>query len=133
MRAIFTEDAPKPIGPYSQGIEVEVAPGTRIIFIAGQIPIDPRTGNIVGDDIKSQTRQVLENIRGILKAVGLGLEHVAMVFAFLKDLKLFHEFNEVYSEYFRGIMPARVVVEVSRLPRDVLVEVAAIAVASNPP
>jgi len=122
-RVIFTEKAPKPIGPYSQAILVP--PGW--IFISGQIPINPKTGEIVGNDIKTQTRQVLENIKAILNAVGASMEDVVKVTVFLKDIKMFPDFNQVYAEYFKKDPPARTTVEVSNLPKGVLIEIDAIA------
>ena len=122
-RVIFTEKAPKPIGPYSQAILVP--PGW--IFISGQIPINPKTGEIVGNDIKTQTRQVLENIKAILNAVGASMEDVVKVTVYLKDISKFQEFNKVYSEYFREKPPARVVIEVPNLPLNADIEVEAIA------
>ncbi len=121
-RVIFTEKAPKPIGPYSQAILVP--PGW--IFISGQIPINPKTGEIVGNDIKTQTRQVLENIKAILNAVGASMEDVVKVTVFLKNIKMFPDFNQVYAKYFKKDPPARTTVEVSNLPKGVLIEIDAI-------
>jgi len=119
---IFTPNAPKPIGPYSQCIVVN-----NFVFVSGQIPIDPKTGKIVGEDIQSQTRQVLENLRAILEAAGSDLTKVVKVSVFLKDLSLFAAFNEIYAEYFKEKSPARTTVEVSNLPKGVLLEIDAIA------
>ncbi|AEC52777.1 translation initiation inhibitor, putative [Pyrococcus sp. NA2] len=119
---IYTEKAPKPIGPYSQAIKVG-----NFIFVAGQIPIDPKTGEIVKGGIKEQTRQVLENIKAILEAAGASLNDVVKVTVYLKNMDDFGEMNEVYSEYFGESRPARVAVEVSRLPKDVLIEIEVIA------
>ncbi|CAB50156.1 RidA family protein [Pyrococcus abyssi] len=119
---IFTEKAPKPIGPYSQAIKVG-----NFIFVAGQIPIDPETGEIVKGDIKEQTKRVIENIKAILEEAGASLNDVVKVTVYLKDLNDFAKMNEVYSEYFGESKPARVAVEVSRLPKDVLIEMEAIA------
>lgn len=130
--AIHTEKAPKPIGPYSQAIKVELAPGVFALFVSGQIPIDPSTGRVVEGGIREQGRQALENVKSIVESADLSLRDVVMVFVFLKDLELFQEFNEVYSEFFKDTPPARTVVEVSRLPKDVLVEVSAIALSSPP-
>ena len=96
------------------------------MFVAGQIPIDPKTGDIVRGDIKTQTRRVMENIRAILSKAGLSFKNVVMVYVFLKDLGKFGDFNEVYAEYFREHKPARVTVEVSRLPKDVDIELSLI-------
>ena len=118
---IFTQKAPKPVGPYSQAVKVG-----NTIYVSGQIPIDPKTGDVVRGGIREQTKQVLENIKAILEAGGFSLKDVVIVFVFLKDLSMFNEFNEVYAEYFKENPPARVTVEVSRLPKDVLVEISVI-------
>ncbi|MGC8582669.1 MAG: RidA family protein [Thermoproteus sp.] len=120
---VYTKAAPEPIGPYSQGVKVG-----NMLFVSGQIPIDPRTGEVVKGDIKEQTRRVLENIKAVLEAAGYGLSDVVMSFVFLADMSLFGQFNEVYAEYFKEKPPARVTVQAARLPRDVLVEIAVIAV-----
>ena len=119
---IYTDKAPKPVGPYSQAIKVG-----PFLFISGQIPIDPKTNEVVKGGIAVQTRRVLENIKAILEEAGYSLEDVVSVTVFLKDLKLFEEFNKVYSEYFPVDPPARTTVEVSNLPKGVLVEINAIA------
>ncbi len=118
---VYTEAAPKPIGPYSQAVRVG-----NMLFVAGQIPIDPKTGEVVRGDIKDQTRQVLENIKAVVEAAGFTLDDVVMTFVFLADMNLFPQFNEVYAQYFREKPPARVTVQAARLPRDVLIEIAAI-------
>lgn len=125
-KVIFTEKAPKPIGPYSQGIYVG-----NLVFLSGQIPIDPSTGEIVKGDIQRQTQQVLENLKAILESEGLRMEDVVKVTIFLKDLGNFSLMNEVYASYFPSSPPARSTVEVSRLPRDVDLEIEAIAVAAH--
>ena len=122
-RVIFTEKAPRPIGPYSQAV---VAGG--FLFGSGQIPVDPETGRIVEGGIKEQTRRVMENIKAILEAAGCTLEDVVSVTVFLSDLNDFEEFNRVYAEYFKGQPPTRTTVEVSRLPKGVKLEVNFIAV-----
>ncbi len=119
--AVFTDKAPRPIGPYSQAIKAG-----EFLFISGQIPVD-RDGNLVEGGIKAQTRQVLENIRAILEAAGAGLDNVVKVTVYLKDMNDFSAMNEVYAEYFGSSKPARAAVEVSRLPKDVRIEVEAIA------
>ncbi|ROL58436.1 RidA family protein [Bacteroidetes/Chlorobi group bacterium Naka2016] len=120
---IFTENAPKPIGPYSQGV---IAQG-KFIFVSGQIPLD-LYGNIVGDDIKAQTRQVILNIKAILESVGATLSNVVKTTVYLSDMNNFAAMNEVYDEYFKESKPARAAFQVARLPKDVLVEIEAIAV-----
>lgn len=120
--AVYTEAAPKPIGPYSQAVKVG-----KMIFVAGQIPVDPKTGEVVKGGIREQTRQVLENIKAVLEAAGYTLGDVAMAFVFLSDLNNFAASNEVYAQYFPEKPPARVTVQAARLPRDVLIEIAVIA------
>ena len=120
---VYTKSAPEPIGPYSQAVKVG-----NMLFVSGQIPVDPKTGEVVKGDIKEQTRRVLENIKAVLEAAGYGLSDVVMSFVFLSDMSLFGQFNEVYAEYFKDKPPARVTVQAARLPRDVLVEIAVIAV-----
>ncbi|MEM4650699.1 MAG: RidA family protein [Pyrobaculum sp.] len=120
---IYTESAPKPIGPYSQAVKTG-----NMLFVSGQIPIDPKTGEVVKGGIKEQTRQVLENIKAVLEAAGYTLNDVTMAFVFLADMNMFPEYNEVYAQYFKEKPPARVTVQAARLPRDVLIEIAVIAV-----
>ncbi len=127
QRSVLTQNAPAPIGPYSQGI---VAEG-RMIFTAGQVAIVPSTGELVAGDIKAQTRQVLENIKAVLEAGGSGLANVVKTTVFLKDMNEFAAMNEVYAQYLGQSAPARSTVEVSRLPRDVRVEIEAIALVNN--
>lgn len=122
---IFTENAPKPIGPYSQAILVENP--DKILFISGQIPIDPETGELVKGDIKEQARQAIENLIAILEAAGATVEDVVKVNVYLDDMKDFEEFNKVYEEYFGHSKPARAVVEVAKLPKGVKIEIEAIA------
>lgn len=122
---IFTENAPKPIGPYSQAIKAS----GEILFISGQIPID-NAGNIVGNDIIVQTRQVIANIESILKSQNLSLQNVVKTTVLLKNMNDFSEMNKVYEEYFKESKPARAAYEVARLPKDVLIEIEAIAVYS---
>ncbi len=121
---ISTAAAPAAIGPYSQGIAV---PG-GFVFTAGQIPLDPATGEIVGGDIRAQTRRVIENLKAILEAGGSDLSSVVRTTVYLKDMGDFAGMNEVYAEYFRAAPPARSTVEVARLPRDVRVEIDAIGI-----
>lgn len=119
---ISAEVGAKPIGPYSRAIKTG-----KFLFISGQIPLDP-TGNIVGDDIETQVRQSIINIESILSSVGASLTDVVKTTVFLKDLGHFSRMNQVYQEYFSKDAPARSCVEVSRLPKDALIEIEAIAI-----
>jgi 2-iminobutanoate/2-iminopropanoate deaminase len=121
-KVIQTERAPKAIGPYSQAIQAG-----NFLFLSGQIPLDPKTGELVKGDIGQQITQVLENIKGILESQELGMEDVVKVTIFLKDIEKFNRVNEVYSTYFPSSPPARSTVEVARLPREVEIEIEAIA------
>lgn len=123
--AVQTDRAPKAIGPYEQAIKVD-----GFVFTAGQIPIDPKTGSIVEGDIKTQTRQVLENLKGVLEAAGSSLERAVKATVFLKDMGDFAAMNEVYSQYLGDAKPARSTVAVAELPRGVLVEIDLVALAS---
>lgn len=121
-KIIFTDKAPKPVGPYSQAVIAD-----PFIFVSGQIPIDPNTGKIVEGGIREQTKRTLENIKAILEAAGSSLEKVVKVTVYLRDLNLFKEFNEVYATYFPSNPPARATVEVSNLWGEILIEIDAIA------
>ena len=123
LQKILTQKAPAPIGPYSQAILVN---GT-FLYTAGQIPLDPSTNALVEGDIKAQTRQVLRNLEEILRAGGASLASVVKTTVFLKDMNDFAAMNEVYADAFGGSAPARSAVEVARLPKDVRVEIEAIA------
>ncbi|MGI8783828.1 MAG: RidA family protein [Acidobacteriota bacterium] len=127
-RAIFTEQAPKAIGPYSQAI---CAAG--LVFASGQIPLDPASGLIVEGDIAAQTRRVLENLKAILAAAGSSLDRAVRTTIFLTDLGHFDVVNQVYGEFFKETPPARSTVQVSRLPKNVLVEIDCIAVEGTAP
>jgi len=122
-KAIATTEAPSAIGPYSQGI---AATGTAV-FVSGQIPLDPATGSIVGESIDVQARQSLNNLKAVLAAAGAGLENVVKTTVFLADMNDFAAMNAVYSEFFTENCPARSAVQVARLPKDVKVEIEAIA------
>ena len=122
MEFIITERAPKPIGPYSQAVRAG-----NFVFISGQIPIDPKTGEIVREDIKTQAKRALENIKAIVEAAGGSLKNIVKVNVYIKDIKLFGDFNAVYGEFFGEHKPARVVVEVSAIPKNALIEIEAIA------
>jgi len=115
---IRTDRAPQAIGPYEQAI---VANG--FVFTAGQIPLDPKTGNIVEGGIAAQTRQVLENLRAVLEAAGASMDSVVKATVFLKTMSDFGAMNEVYAEYFAASKPARSTVAVAELPRGALVEI----------
>lgn len=121
-KIIATESAPGAIGPYSQAVRAG-----DLIFVSGQLPIDPATGAFAGDDIVSQTRQSLNNIRQILASEGASMEHVVRTGVFLKDMNQFGEINQVYGAFFETDCPARAAVEVARLPKDALVEIEAVA------
>ena len=121
-RVIQTVKAPKAIGPYSQAIQAG-----NLLFLSGQIPLDPARGELVKGDIREQTRRVLENLKGVLESQHLGMEDVVKVTIFLKDMGNFNQVNEVYATYFPSSPPARSTVEVARLPRDAGIEIEAIA------
>jgi len=118
---VYTDSAPRPVGPYSQGVRAGC-----FLFVAGQIPLDPATGKLV-DGFEEAARRALENVKAIVEAAGGSLSDVVKVTVYLRDMSLFQDFNRVYSEYFRDSKPARAVVEVSRLPLDAPLEVEAIA------
>ncbi|KXS45999.1 MULTISPECIES: RidA family protein [unclassified Candidatus Frackibacter] len=120
---ISTDQAPAAIGPYSQAIKVG---GT--LYVSGQIPIDPATGELIEGDVQAQTRQVLNNIKAVLKAAEYKLVDIVKAEVFISDMDNFGKVNEVYAEYFTEEPPARACVEVARLPKDVAVEIAVIAV-----
>jgi len=121
---VKTDKAPKAIGPYSQGVKVG-----NFVFVSGQIPVDPKTGNLIEGDIKEKTKIVLENLKAILESAGSSLERVVKVTVFVNDINNFEAVNEIYSEYFEKNKPARSFVEVSRLPKNVDIEIEAIAIA----
>jgi 2-iminobutanoate/2-iminopropanoate deaminase len=121
-KVIHTDRAPKAIGPYSQAIQAG-----NFLFLSGQIPLDPKTGELVKGDIRQQTRQVLENIKVVLESQKLGMENVVKMTIFLKDIGSFNQVNEVYATYFPSSPPARSTVEVARLPRGADIEIEAIA------
>jgi 2-iminobutanoate/2-iminopropanoate deaminase len=120
-KIIYTEKAPKAVGPYSQAIRF-----ANLLFVSGQIALDPESGEIVRGDIEVQTKQVLENLKAIVEASGMGLGDILKCTCFLQDMEHFARFNSVYSTYFADVLPARETVEVSRLPKDVLVEISAV-------
>ena len=125
-QVISTPDAPKAIGPYSQAIAVPAA--GRLVFLSGQIPLDPRTGELVKGTIEEETRRVMENLKAVLAAAGAGFEQVARTTIFLTDLADFAKVNEVYGSYLSATPPARATVQVAALPRGARVEIDAVAV-----
>ena len=126
MKTIQTDQAPKAIGPYVQG---RIANG--FLFASGQIPLHPETGEIVGDTIEEQTKQVVKNISAILAEVGITADDIVKTTCFLKNMDDFVAFNGVYGTLFGEMLPARSAVEVARLPKDVLVEIEIIADVSD--
>lgn len=122
-KVIFTKNAPAAIGPYSQAVETD-----GMVFLSGQIPVNPATGNVVDGGVKEQTAQVFENIKSVLAEAGLTVENIVKTTVFLKDMSLFAEMNEVYAGYFDKDFPARSAVVVKSLPKDVMVEIECIAV-----
>jgi 2-iminobutanoate/2-iminopropanoate deaminase len=125
-KIISTSDAPAAVGPYSQAVRVG-----STIYCAGQIPLDPKSGQIVSGDIAAQTRRVLDNITAVLKAEGLSFENIVKTTIFLIDLADFQTVNEIYASYFKQAPPARSTVQVPALPKGARVEIEAIAVAEQ--
>ncbi|MEK6453794.1 RidA family protein [Caldifermentibacillus hisashii] len=122
LRNIHTEHAPQAIGPYSQGIEAG-----NFIFLSGQIPVNPETNEVITGDIVAQTDQVMKNVQAILASIGLTLNHIVKTTIFLKNMDEFTLVNEAYAKHFVEHRPARSTVEVSRLPKDVSIEIEVIA------
>jgi 2-iminobutanoate/2-iminopropanoate deaminase len=119
---VRTDAAPGAIGPYSQAIKAN-----GFVFLSGQVALDPRTGQMVGQDIKTQTRRVMDNLKAVLEASGTSLAQVVKCSVFLKDMNDFGPMNEEYGSYFKELPPARTTVQVAKLPRDALIEVDVIA------
>jgi len=119
---LFTDTAPKPIGPYSQAVECG-----DFVYISGQIPLCPKSGEVAGDDITAQTKTALSNLKAILENAGLGFKSIVKTTVFLTDINNFGKFNEIYQQELKEAAPARSVVEVSALPKKVLVEIEAVA------
>ena len=119
---MVNKKAPSAIGPYSPALKVG-----NLIFVSGQIPIDPKTGEMIEGEIESKTRMVLENLKAVLEPYSIGLENVVKTIIFLKDMNNFARVNKVYGEYFKEKFPARSCVEVSRLPKDADIEIEAVA------
>jgi len=120
---IQTNQAPAAVGPYSQAVKID-----RLVFVAGQVPIDPATGQLAEPDIQVQTRQALKNVAAVLQAAGTDMGRVVKATVFLADMEDFARMNEIYAEFFPTDPPARACVQVARLPRDARVEIEAIAV-----
>ena len=125
MEKIHTENAPAAIGPYSQAVKVN-----GLVFTSGQIPLNPATGNVEALTVEGQTEQVLQNLQAVLEAAGSSLDRVVKTMCFLKNMSDFAAFNAIYEKYFPG-KPARSCVAAKELPRDVLVEIDAVAEASH--
>jgi len=119
---VLTDRGPKPIGPYSQAVK-----SNGFVFLSGQVALDPKTNDFVGADVRQQTERVLENLKAILEASGVTLNHVVKTTVFLKDMNDFAAMNEVYARYFTAAPPARSTVQAARLPKDALVEIDLIA------
>lgn len=121
-KIIKTDHAPAPIGPYNQAVEFG-----NLLFVSGQIAIDPATGMVKTDDIRTETHLVMQNIKAILAAAGMDLSNVLKTSIFLTDMKTFAEVNEIYGSYFTGHYPARETIQVSALPKNVNVEISVTA------
>ena len=121
MNKLYSKNAPEPIGPYSQGIETD-----GFLFLSGQIGLKPVTGELV-QGLTTQTHQVLQNVKAILESAGHNLSNVVKTTVYLRNMKDFAEFNQIYAEYFKENPPARTTVEVSALPKDALIEIDIIA------
>jgi 2-iminobutanoate/2-iminopropanoate deaminase len=122
-KIINTSNAPAPIGPYSQA----VAAG-NFIFVSGQIPVDSATGEVVSESVTAETKLVMENIKAVLSAAGVGFEHIVKTTIFLTDMQTFAQVNQVYGSYFTDQFPARETVQVAALPKNVNVEISVIAI-----
>lgn len=119
---VLTNRGPKPIGPYSQAIK-----SNGFVFVSGQIALDPQSGEFAGTDVRQQTERVMENLKAVLEAAGVSLNHVVKTTVFLEDMNDFPAMNEVYARYFVSAPPARSTVQAAKLPKDALVEIDVIA------
>ncbi len=127
MREIFSiPGAPKPIGPYSQAVK---ANGT--LYVSGQIPLNPQTGDLVLDSIENATHRVMQNIQALVEEAGMQMKHVVKMSIFIKDMGQFSQINNVYAQYFTGDFPARETVQVADLPMGVPIEISCIAIENN--
>ena len=122
-RVVYSPKAPEPIGPYSQAVQF-----ANILFVSGQIAIDKTTGKIISQTIEEETQQVMNNLHHVLEAAGMDFSNIVKTSIFLKDMNNFPRVNEIYGKHFQEFPPARETVEVSRLPKDVNVEISCIAV-----
>ena len=119
---INTPDAPAPIGPYSQAVQID-----NTVYLSGQVAINPKTGNLETGDIQKETNQVMQNLQAVLQAAGMDFNHVVKTTIFLSDMDLFASVNEVYGKYFSSDFPARETVAVKTLPKNVHVEISMVA------
>ncbi|MFC1690743.1 RidA family protein [Nanoarchaeota archaeon] len=126
MERISTEKAPKAIGPYSQAVKISLAEAKNLVFLSGQIPIDPENNQILEGDISVQAKRVMDNLKAVLDAAGSSLDKAVKVTVYLKDMNDFAKVNEIYAEYFTE-KPARACIEVARLPKDVKIEMDVVA------
>lgn len=122
IRSVFSEKAPQPVGPYSQAVQA-----CSFLFISGQIPLDPLNGEVVGHTTAQQTRTAITNLKAVLHAAGLGTSNLVKTTVYLRRMDDFSSFNQVYQAELEGAAPARSIMEVSGLPKDVLVEIEAVA------
>ena len=121
-KIIVTDKAPAAIGPYSAGVQAG-----NTVYVSGQLPVDPATGEFAGDEIKAQTRQSLANVKAILEAAGYTMADIVKTTCLLDNIADFAAMNEVYAEFFEGDYPARAAFEVAKLPRNALIEIEAVA------
>jgi len=121
-RIIHTNEAPAPIGPYNQAVQTE-----NLVFVSGQVALDPVTGEMHNQDLNKETHQVMKNLKAVLQAAGCDFSHIVKTTIFLSDMQLFSQVNEIYGSYFNGDYPARETVAVKELPRKANVEISVIA------